>query len=79
MDIFYLALIITTISMTAILALVFFDAQLKSLLSGHLYSRAFTLMAVITVAGILWATTLSFTTRHDNMQASIVGKSVYRP
>jgi hypothetical protein len=79
MDIFYLVLLITTISMTAILTQVFFDAQLKNLLGGHLYSRAFTLMTVVTVAGIVWATTLSFTARHEKVQAMVVNNNPHKP
>ena len=72
MDTLYLVLLITSISMMAILALAFFDVQLKKILAAHLYNRAFTLIAMVTAAGILCALTLGFAPQHKNMQASVV-------
>ena len=56
----YITLLITTMAMLSILALVFFASRLRTLLKAHLYHRVFSFFAVLAVAGILFASMLSF-------------------
>jgi len=63
--------------MLGTLALVFFDSKFKVMLTVQAYNRAFIFLAVVTVSGILLASTLGFTSaKHDNRQALIVNSAV---
>jgi hypothetical protein len=66
----YLILLVTSFAMLAILALVFFAARLRTLLKAHLYHRAFSFFAVLTVTGILLASMLSFTSGNHSARTA---------
>jgi uncharacterized membrane protein len=69
-------LLITTLAMLVILALVFFAARLRSLLKAHLYHRTFSFLAVLAVAGILFASMLSFKSNVNYDSVALVASPV---
>jgi hypothetical protein len=72
MDALYLTLLITSLAMSALLILMFFDVRLKTVMSVNLYNRAFAAVALLAVAGILLSSSLGFTNRHHQQQARVI-------
>ena len=79
MNLLYLSLLITSLAMTGILALVFFDTRMKKVLNANSYYRAFSLLAIVVITGILLTSVIGFSAKHESAGKQLVQNTDKRP
>ena len=79
MNLLYISLLITSLAMTGILALVFFDKRMKKVLNANSYNSAFSLLAIVSVSGILLTSVIGFSTKHTSDGKQLVQNIDKRP
>jgi hypothetical protein len=67
MNVLSFSLLITSAVMVAVLTLAFFDDKLKRVLSPALYRRLFIALALVSITGIVFTTSIGFAASHKDV------------